>query len=75
MISEVVSLSDTPLAFQWGLECRRQHGNDAGTTPADLQESGRLAAASQRGRSGDANQYDPFRMEKSAFLNISMKAQ
>lgn len=37
LISEVVSRSDTQLAFQWGLQHRRQHANNT-PTPAVLQE-------------------------------------
>ena len=43
LISEVVSLPDTQLAFQWGLQHRRQHANKH----PDTCRTGRIAASQQ----------------------------
>lgn len=73
LISEVVSLSDTQLAFQWGLQHRRQHAKNS-PTPTVLQVRAHCCFPTRLGTRCESirSSYDD---KKKCFLNKQMKTQ
>lgn len=84
LISEVVSLSDTQLVFQWGLQQRRQHANNK-PTPTFLKTSRFTASQPDEGQDvnrwvhswwgGEKNGFWTYKWEENYVKMLSVKVQ